>query len=48
MRSICEAIFMDDMYELPSKKNIHKLVVDIDYVKAKLAGSRIEANLKVA
>ncbi len=48
LRSICEAIFMDDMYELPSKKNIHKLVVDIDYVKAKLAGSRIEANLKVA
>ena len=39
---------MDDMYELPSKKNVDRLVVDLDYVKTKLAGSRIEANLKVA
>ncbi|HQN57694.1 MAG TPA: ATP-dependent Clp protease ATP-binding subunit ClpX, partial [Saprospiraceae bacterium] len=48
LRSICEAILMDDMYELPSKKNVDRLVVDLDYVKTKLAGSRIEANLKVA
>lgn len=48
LRSICEAIFMDDMYELPSQKNIKKLIVDREYARAKLAGSRIEANLKVA
>jgi len=48
LRSICEAIFMDDMYEMPSKKGVNKLVVDKNYAKNKLKGSRIEASLKVA
>ena len=48
LRSICEAIFMDDMYELPSQKEVKKVVVDLEYAKSKLAGSRIEASLKVA
>ncbi|MCA0333793.1 MAG: ATP-dependent Clp protease ATP-binding subunit ClpX [Bacteroidetes bacterium] len=48
LRSICETIFMDDMYEMPSKKGVNKLVVDKNYAKNKLKGSRIEASLKVA
>jgi len=48
LRSICEAIFMDDMYEMPSKKGVNKLVVDKNYAQNKLKGSRIEASLKVA
>ena len=48
LRSICEAIFMDDMYELPSQKEVKKVVDDLEYAKSKLAGSRIEASLKVA
>ncbi len=48
LRSICETIFMDDMYEMPSKKGVNKLVVDKNYAQNKLKGSRIEASLKVA
>ncbi|MCO6459953.1 MAG: ATP-dependent Clp protease ATP-binding subunit ClpX [Saprospiraceae bacterium] len=48
LRSICEAIFMDDMYELPSEKGITTLKVDLAYAQKKLSGSHIEASLKVA
>ncbi len=36
LRSICEAIMMDAMYDLPSKKDITTLEVDLRYAKSKL------------
>jgi len=48
LRSICEAIFMEDMFELPSHKNVKALLVDDEYVKRKLSKSRIKESLKVA
>lgn len=48
LRSICEAIFMDDMFELPSQPEVKELEVDLAYVKSKLSNSRIRNNLKVA
>ncbi len=46
LRSICEAIITDAMFELPSK-NIKKLVISLDYAKKKLSKSNIK-RLKVA
>lgn len=48
LRSICEAIFMDDMFELPSRPEVKELKVDLDYVKTRLSNSKISSNLKVA
>jgi len=42
LRSICEAIMMDAMFELPSKKDAGDMTVGIKYAKAKLE----KANLK--
>jgi ATP-dependent Clp protease ATP-binding subunit ClpX len=36
LRSICEAIMMDAMFELPSKKDVKALEVDLRYAKSKL------------
>jgi ATP-dependent Clp protease ATP-binding subunit ClpX len=36
LRSICEAIMMDAMFDLPSKKEIRVFEVDLRYAKAKL------------
>ncbi len=36
LRSICEAIMMDDMFEIPSDKDIKELNIDLAYAKAKL------------
>ncbi len=36
LRSICEAIMMDAMFELPSKKDIKAFEVDLRYAKGKL------------
>ncbi|MEO0787946.1 MAG: ATP-dependent Clp protease ATP-binding subunit ClpX [Bacteroidota bacterium] len=46
LRSICEAIMTDAMFELPGTE-IKTLTVDADYAGAKLAGSKLEA-LKAA
>ncbi|MEM6397193.1 MAG: ATP-dependent Clp protease ATP-binding subunit ClpX [Bacteroidota bacterium] len=46
LRSICEAIMTDAMFELPGT-DIKTLTVDADYAGAKLAGSKLEA-LKAA
>jgi ATP-dependent Clp protease ATP-binding subunit ClpX len=35
LRSICENLFRDDMFEIPSKK-IVKLIVNVDYTNEKL------------
>ena len=47
LRSICEAILLDAMYEVPSGKNIREFEVTIAYAKEKLRKSGI-SKLKVA
>lgn len=46
LRSICEAILMDAMYELPSKDE-KEFRVDLEYAKAQFSKSKV-ARLKVA
>ncbi|MEZ4906233.1 MAG: hypothetical protein R2771_00935 [Saprospiraceae bacterium] len=41
LRSILESILTDDMYELPSKKGVSELVVDLDYVENKIENSKL-------
>jgi ATP-dependent Clp protease ATP-binding subunit ClpX len=47
LRSICEAILNDAMFELPSRKDIKELRVSLDYAQSKFAGSKM-AKLKIA
>ncbi len=47
LRSICEEIMTDAMYEMPSKKNVKTLEIDLRYVKDKLEKSKL-SRLKVA
>ena len=47
LRSICEAIMLDAMYETPTVQGIEKLEIDLDYAKNKLHKANI-AKLKVA
>ncbi len=47
LRSICEAIINDAMFELPSSKDIKELVVTKEYATEKFERSRIN-KLKVA
>ena len=47
LRSICEAIMTDAMFELPSKKDVKHFEVDLRYVREKLEKSKL-AQLKVA
>ncbi len=42
LRSICEAILTDAMYELPSKTDVKVFNVTLDYAKAKLSKSKIK------
>jgi ATP-dependent Clp protease ATP-binding subunit ClpX len=41
LRSICEAIMTDAMYELPSNKDVNKFEVTVRYAKDKLNKSRL-------
>ncbi|MEL6989105.1 MAG: ATP-dependent Clp protease ATP-binding subunit ClpX, partial [Bacteroidota bacterium] len=41
LRSICEAILTDAMYELPSQKDVKEFVVDRNYAKDKLSRSKL-------
>ncbi len=41
LRSICEAVLTDAMFELPSEEDVHELVIDKNYVDTKLTGSTI-------
>jgi len=41
LRSLCEAILSDAMYELPSEEGITDFTVDIDYAKRKVTKSKI-------
>ena len=47
LRTICEAIIMDAMFEIPSQKKVKKLVVDKTYAAEKLDKAKL-TTLKVA
>jgi len=47
LRSICEAVLTDAMFELPSHQDVDKFEVDAVYVKEKLTKSKL-GKLKVA
>ncbi|AMQ56349.1 ATP-dependent Clp protease ATP-binding subunit ClpX [Algoriphagus sanaruensis] len=47
LRSICEAIITDAMYELPSDDSVKELVIDEDYAKSKFDKSKFK-RLQVA
>ena len=47
LRSICEAILTDAMFELPSDKTVQKLKVTVSYANEKLEKANI-LMLKVA
>ncbi len=43
LRSICEAIINDAMYELPSEEDVKKLHITVEYAKEKLEKSNLQA-----
>jgi ATP-dependent Clp protease ATP-binding subunit ClpX len=47
LRSICEAIMLDIMYEIPSKHSSDKFVLKLDYARKQLSKTNLE-RLKVA
>lgn len=47
LRSICEAVLTDAMFELPSQKDVYELEIDDKYVNDKLNHSKL-SKLKVA
>ena len=47
LRSICEAIITDAMYELPSKTDVKEYIITAAYAKQKLSKSKL-SKLKVA
>lgn len=47
LRSICEAILNDAMFDIPSEKDIKEFRVDLEYAQSKFAGSKM-AKLKIA
>ena len=47
LRSICEAILNDAMFEIPSDKSIKEFRVTLDYAQSKFAKSKM-AKLKIA
>ena len=36
LRSICERIMTDAMFEIPGQDDVKKLVIDLDYVRARI------------
>lgn len=42
LRSICEAVMTDAMFELPSKKDIKHFTIDREYAHGKLQGNMLE------
>jgi ATP-dependent Clp protease ATP-binding subunit ClpX len=47
LRSICEAILNDAMFDVPSQKDTTELRITLDYAQSKFAGSKM-AKLKIA
>jgi len=48
LRSICEAVMTDAMFELPSKHDIETFTIDLDYAEQKLSRSKLNKQLKAA
>lgn len=48
LRSICEAIMLDAMFEMPSKNEAAELKITMNYAKEKFNNSKISNKLKVA
>lgn len=48
LRSICEAVMTDAMFELPSKQNIDRFEITREYAEEKLSRSKISKQLKAA
>jgi len=48
LRSICEAVMTDAMFELPSKHDIETFTIDLDYAEQKLSRSKLNNQLKAA
>ena len=48
LRSICEAIINDAMYELPSQNEVKKFVVTRAYAEEQISKSKMAEKLRVA
>lgn len=48
LRSICEAVMTDAMFELPSKQDVDTFTIDLEYAKQKLSRSKLNKQLKAA
>ena len=48
LRSICEAIMLDAMFEIPSQNKINELKITLTYAKNKFEKSKVTNKLKVA
>ena len=48
LRSICEAIMLDAMFELPSQQDVKELKITLSYAKNKFEKSKVSNKLKVA
>ncbi len=48
LRSICEVVMTDAMFELPSKHDIETFTIDLDYAEQKLSRSKLNKQLKAA
>ena len=47
LRSLCEAVLTESMFELPSNKEVKEFVVDVDFAKRQIAKSKL-SKLKAA
>lgn len=48
LRSICEAVMTDAMFELPSQHDVDTFTVDLEYAQQKLSRSKLSKQLKAA
>ncbi len=48
LRSICEAIMTDAMFDLPSQQNVQHFLVTAEYAEQKLNRSKLSTNLRAA
>jgi ATP-dependent Clp protease ATP-binding subunit ClpX len=48
LRSICEAILTDAMFDMPSKQEVSHLTVDREYAESKISKSKFSKRMMVA
>jgi ATP-dependent Clp protease ATP-binding subunit ClpX len=48
LRSICEAVMTDAMFELPSQHDVDSFTIDLEYAQQKLSRSKLSKQLKAA